>query len=659
MKKEAEAISSGAGPLRVQLLARLLTRLARMEGKIANEFCGETCAFIAEGIKSNLQLALAWLHSLVCVQELGNMTRADKNETKLEAKTEYMLEASAEPKDTKMKDSVDSALKPNHPEEKEHVLPDGENAESNPTVEDGEHGSSDPMELEGETESNTELHDEDQVPLNIDPAYERILVKLLDLVNEKHGATCDEFTRLVTDAPVLPSSIIDILDRCCRDPSRIKLGLNTLRDVILERYGADRERCLSLLLDYTNNEDEVLRGPAIRLVANKLFVECIGQVPQTIEEYATNTLKSAVDNIMKSSSSDDVNRLDRASLLLTALCGQKHDLLCIIASTYSHAPPSAQKILLSRAKDLAAHIGMSALPILKLIEGSLLTRDDREAEPSADENQKSSDDGLEDLALEVLRASLKKFGKPTEEIVKSARIRYEINHNTNFIIAVLPGLRKEAIIRYLAAIVEASNAEEEKAPSDKDDGREESKAVKKSSSFKDIIGTLMGVHPPTLSPADLLIELHNIDPSPSASVAISACFELKSIFKQESVAKAVQQLLEKTVIPDLFMRTVHLARIFHPELETYLTETVMMKLIDKQVWRNAILWEGYLRYCSEIKERSVKSLLSLPVAQLEDALSRQQVLRTVFADLMSNPKNAKRIPVKHRKAIAAAIKRRE
>ena len=64
LKRDEEARLSGAGPLRVQLLARLLTNLARKESQISWAFCDEACQYIANGVEQTIELALAWLHSL-------------------------------------------------------------------------------------------------------------------------------------------------------------------------------------------------------------------------------------------------------------------------------------------------------------------------------------------------------------------------------------------------------------------------------------------------------------------------------------------------------------------------------------------------------------------------------------------------------------------
>lgn len=685
LKKESQAIASGAGPLRVQLLARLMTKLAQKDrDDIARKFCDEVCAFLVDNIEHNIPLTQAWLFCLASEAEIALMPPASDSvvhqqgleedrpaasrmlitNEKSESETVTANVKTEPPSEeyVKTEPTTDTSL----PESPTRATEEDDTKNGDPVT----NGSTEPMETKSIIENDVavdkaqdgkirdvempeELEDDDLGPLIVNEAYNRIFNLLLELLKEKQSSTRDFFSDVICDAPVLPSFVVETLKQFCHDPSRIKLGLHTLRDIVLKRPGNDRSKCLSLLLGFTVHGDEVLRGPSIRLVANKIFVECVGEVPRAIEKYAVESLNSAIRTLSEVPTADDINSVERGSLLVTALCGQKHELLREIASLYINSPPAAKQVLLSRAKDLAAHLGMSAVPVIELISAKLLPVHPVEQE------EKSITDGLEELALEVLRAVLKKFGKPTEEIVEAARLRHDLSDNTAFIIAVLPGLRKEFLLKHLAAIVNSAYSAhtrgENGSAAEKVDNADE---ASQTAGFKEIIGIVMSSRPPAVSPAELLIELHHVEPSAAVSSAIRACFELKSIYKQEVIAQAIQQLIEKTVIPDLFMRTVHLARIFYGELEKYLTGTVLKRLIDKHVWKNALLWEGFLMYCSDIKKESFKVLVSLPAPQLADALKRQEGLLSVFKSLFANPKNLKKIQsVKHRKVIQAAIQK--
>lgn len=685
LKKESQAIASGAGPLRIQLLARLLTRLSQQDqGMLAHQFCEEVCAYIAEDIDHNMDLAQAWLFKLASEASLVKIAHeTSPSMPLLEAVVEKGIAKKPEEPGEKPEPIIaDQEMKASLPVDrnmKVEAVPESTEAEVPPTskdrkatgkiehdvkqesqVEKDEHianGDEKPAKKEVNESTNDTIGEEVEVDildaLHVDGSYDRIFNRLLELLAGKQPFVGDSFSQIICEAPVLPQSVFESLKNFCNDPSKIKVGLHSLRDIVLKRPGEDRTKCLSLLLSFTTNDDEVLRGPSIRLVANHLFAECVGEVPQMIERHAVKSLNAAIQSLSENSTPDELDSLERACLLLTALCGQKHTLLREIAKSYVSMTPAGRHILLQRAKSLAGELGMSSIPIVQLIAAKLLPMKPRK------DGDTFETDGLEILALEVLRALLKKFGKPTEELVEAACTRHDITGNTAFIIAVLPGLRKESLLKHLAAIVNSVHnprSVEEKGSSEEKSGP--TGETSKTAGFKEIINIVMSSRPPPISASEMLFELHCIEPNSAVHTALLACFELKSVYKQEVIAQAIQQLIEKTVIPDLLMRTVLLARIHCPEMEKYLTGTVLKRLIDKQVWKNSILWEGFLFYCASVKEKSLKVLLSLPAPQLKEALDREEDLLVTFKGLFANPKNLKKAPsVKHRKVIQAAIQK--
>lgn len=688
MQREDKAVASGAGPLRTLLLSRLLALLASVDTEDAHAFCDEACAFIAENVHKRLELAVAWLHALIVAEELSSVTMKEEVGVLLHDIGDYERETwarqrvgeegdeashaildvaaatiegsatdnaavtgndlSAVGRNTELggatdKTTTDTAaerLSPNsaNPEPASICTPEAASTmDESPGVAlcSGEMKAEDVISRDSDTKADANMkmdvekeewvEDELDRPLTCKPAYECLLTKLLHQVKEKVSGNDSAFSRLVIEAPVIPVSVVDMLRDACRDPARSKLGLTTLRDVVIERAGNDRKQCLEQLLLFTVDEEPVLRGPAIRLVANKLFVDRSGTVPDAIESFALTSLSNGIATVTKYGENEEtLSQLERGSMLITALCAQKHELLRLMASTYASASEPAQRVVLSRAKDLAGHLGMDSEPVLQLIRGTLMS-----------DNNSTSGDGLEGLALELVLALVKKFGRPTRALVDAACARCDLCSDLKFVTAVLSGLKRAEVVRYLDGIVHSSGP----------DGV----------GFKAVISTLMGSQPVPLSAAELLVELHALKADKDVGAASRACFDMRAVFKQEVVAKAIQQLVERTEIPGMLMRTVLLARVYHPELEKYLTENVMLRLIEKRVWLDASLWEGFLMYCENVKGLNI--VLRLPTAQLDDALTKKVGLVKMFQELVSNPKSWKKIPPKHRKVLNAAIER--
>ncbi len=183
-----------------------------------------------------------------------------------------------------------------------------------------------------------------------------------------------------------------------------------------------------------------------------------------------------------------------------------------------------------------------------------------------------------------------------------------------------------------------------------------SEPLSRTKSFKQMVRAIMETQPSAVSAAELLVALHSLDSTAAVSNAIQACFELKAIFKQGVVAQALQQLIGLTPVSPLLMDTVLLTREFHTDRERYLNETILVPLISKKVWTNKTLWNGFLRYCAQVKEPG-KILLRLPAAQLDQSFLQMPTLVEVFRAHAANPRFAKMIPAKHLKVIKTALLR--
>lgn len=715
LKRETEARISGALPLRLQLLSRILTSFARKESAVLSEFCDEVCTYIIDNIDNTMTLAQAWLHSLAVadgvshlksvnlatIEKSGNAADNDQNgkgsrkmedtAKTLEMKTLKTNKSTATPREeiemdvdsekertlvTQPSDNSSATDSMKTQNSKKTVSSENENrngsaiaqgggetASKAPILENGSgggiadasiNGKNAVVAVEGRDSREVILEDDNWKGEVVGKGYVQIFVKLLDLMKKKEGFPVELYGKVIADAPVVPEAVIKIVLDLCKDPLTNKTGLQTMCTIAMERFGPDRLKCLSLLLDLTRDENDAVRGPAIRLMASQMFNGAEGEVTRLIEERTVENLRTCVDAVCKEVLPGNLAKLERVSLLMTALCGKKHVLLRHLAEAFVKLPLEGKNVIMVRAKDLATHVGTDSGPLLQLIAGSLLSI--TEVEGSNVEDKKKTD-GAEDLALHALRAVVVKLGQTSDAVVEAGMERYQLCGNVAFVLTVLGGLSREDVVKHLGAIVEHTGCSQEDGEEDGkgEEGKDDKTSTK--GSFKEVINKVTSGKSAALNAADLLMELHKLKASPAVKGAIQECFEHKGVFKQEAIAQAVQQLIERTVIADLCMRTVILARLFHPELEGYLTDTVMPRLIRKKIWTNEVLWDEFLRYCCDIKEiPAVELLLSLPIRHFEDALNRKQEFVTMFREL-ANSKSARRISPKYRKVVGAALKK--
>ncbi|KAH9292804.1 hypothetical protein KI387_042014, partial [Taxus chinensis] len=166
---------------------------------------------------------------------------------------------------------------------------------------------------------------------------------------------------------------------------------------------------------------------------------------------------------------------------------------------------------------------------------------------------------------------------------------------------------------------------------------------------------------PALTPAEVLIAIHGIDPERDAiplkkvTDACTACFEQRDVFTQQVLAKVLNQLIsdsnwyllfvqvEQTPLPLLFMRTVIQAIGAFPSLVEFIME-ILSRLVSKQIWRFPKLWVGFLKCAYQTKPHSFHVLLQLPAAQLENALNKNSVLRAPLITHANNPNIRSTLP---------------
>lgn len=147
-----------------------------------------------------------------------------------------------------------------------------------------------------------------------------------------------------------------------------------------------------------------------------------------------------------------------------------------------------------------------------------------------------------------------------------------------------------------------------------------------------------------ITPAELLIALHNIDSSKAELktvikgvelvimtqicyiihkiilfVATSLCFAEKQAYTQETVAVVMQHLMEMTPLPTLLMRTVIQSLALYPRLSGFVMN-ILQRLILKQVWKYPKVWEGFVKCCERTQPQSFAVILQLPHLQLSEAL---------------------------------------
>ncbi|CAM6090118.1 unnamed protein product [Calypogeia fissa] len=501
-------------------------------------------------------------------------------------------------------------------------------------------------------------------PISI--AYGRLLTSLAQGLRDTLPPSDKALSRLLTEAPVLPNTALELLEGLCSPQpvakegkeaatgDRITQGLSAIWSLILVRPPV-RDTCLTMALQCAVHEVDDIRAKAIRLVANKLYP--LEYISQNIEDFALDKLRSVVEAtqdgrsdgtppdmmdiddgdlsqaaIQKESgdqgkemnggdqregqdhdegkaedaAAQSLNRSNSATVSMTeaqrcmslffALCTKKHSLLRQLFNVYGSSSKAVKQAVHRHIPILFRTIGSSSPELLQII-----------ADPPV---------GSENLLLQVLH-SLTEGNSPSSELIGTVKKLYETKlQDPVFLIPVLSSLTKDEVLPIFPRLVELSPEK-----------------------FQTALARILqgSAHTgPALTPTEVLIALHGIDPQrdsvPLKKVmdACSACLQQRTVFTQQVLAKVLNQLVEQTPLPLLFMRTVIQAVGAFPTLVSFVME-ILSRLVNKQIWKFPKLWIGFLKCANQTTPHSFHVLLQLPAVQLEDAFVKHPNLKAPLA----------------------------
>ncbi|KAJ4793080.1 HEAT repeat-containing protein [Rhynchospora pubera] len=452
--------------------------------------------------------------------------------------------------------------------------------------------------------------------------YESFLVTVAEALRDTFPASDKSLSKLLGEVPYLPDGAFKVLEGLCSPlvegsnvekhdketpgGDRITQGLSCVWSLILLRP-ANRDRCLQIALESAVHSLEEVRTRAIRLVANKLYP--MATISNKIEKFATEKLRSIVGSAptthgLNADSQQDpvlgITETQQCMSLYFALCTKKHNLLREIFLIFGDIPHHAKQVVHRHIPILIRSIGTSS-DLLGIL-----------SDPPS---------GSEELVMKVLE-TLTDGLIPSRDLILAIKKLYAKIKDVELLIPVLAYLPKEEILPLFPNLVNL--------PMDK---------------LQLALSRMLPAVPQSassLSPSEVLIAIHGIDPEkdgvPLKKVmeACSACFELKTIFTQQVFAKALNQLVEQIPLPLLFMRTVIQAIGVFPGLVDFIME-IMLRLVNKQIWKYPKLWVGFVKCAIQTKPQSFGVLLQLPAPQLENALSKNPILKAPLIEHASQP----------------------
>ncbi|XP_052769693.1 symplekin-like isoform X1 [Mya arenaria] len=424
-------------------------------------------------------------------------------------------------------------------------------------------------------------------------SYDECLTIILDGLLKVTDTKEAIFHKVFLEAPAITDNALYILRRFCLDDTRVESGLQTLQTLIMTRP-AHRLRYLDVLLEFTSSDHNELRSQAIDVTKNLYETQ---QAHHAIEYYAVQMLKylllprpspelyAKLRGRQEAPDSWNEDAIKMSLYLYLGLLPSNHKLIHELATVYTSTNADIKRTILRMLEAPVKGMGMDSPELLLFVE--------------------NCPKGAETLVTRVIHILTDKAA-PSPELVERVRDLYHKRvPDVRFLIPVLIGLNKKEVIAALPKLIKLNPVV-----------------------VKEVFNRLLGghgdvVYQSPLTPAELLIALHNLDDKADMKTTIKAtnlCFGEKKVYTQEVLALVMQQLMEQTPLPTLFMRTVLQALSMFPRL-LGLVLNILQRLIPKQVWKQKKVWEGFVRCCQRTKPNSFQVLLQLPVDQLKDVFN--------------------------------------
>ncbi|KAF7493381.1 Symplekin [Sarcoptes scabiei] len=363
-------------------------------------------------------------------------------------------------------------------------------------------------------------------------------------------------------------------------------ALNVLK-LLIERRPSYRAQFLENLLKYSiETSDAVTHQKALKLI-KEIYLNPTMKNKILIEKFSLDCLQKmkyiekGTNQQQTKSFEDNEDRITILLSLYLLLLPINLKLLHELPSVYTESGSQTKRLILRLIQEPIEDIDMNSPELIVFVQ--------------------NCSTGSETLVSRVIHILTEKQ-PPSLLLVQSVKNLYQKSvFDVRFLIPVLCGFSKLEIIEILPQLIKLNPTV-----------------------VKEVFNRLLIAKDPnnksTISPADLMISLHNIDTSKcnlkNIIKAIQLCFEEKTIFTAEVLAVVMQMLIEQSTLPTLLMRTIIQTLSHFPRLIGFIMNNIMQKLILKQVWNQRKVWEGFIKCCQRMIPHSFHVLLQLPSNQL-------------------------------------------
>lgn len=410
------------------------------------------------------------------------------------------------------------------------------------------------------------------------------------------------------DAPVISDDAFGQLLIMCEMPDLSATAMHMIRDLAIHRP-PKQEKFLNVLLRYSVHDNVSIRDKAIdslivMYAEQKILVDRIEDHSLTWLHFLEKQPKPPVEIFSADFGRSDptavwTENLTKVCLsLFLALVPYHEELVQHLCQIYVSTSSEMKRTILRAIEPSVKKMGSESVEILRLIE--------------------TCPKGAETLITRIIYILTEK-SNPMPELVNRVRELYQTKvSDVRLLIPVINGLSRIEILTALPKLLKLNEMV-----------------------VKEVFNRLLGIGKHAdqkklpLTATELLVALHTVDTNKVelkfVVKATSLCLAEKDCYTQDVLAIVLQQLVEISPIPTLLMRTVIQSLTLYPRLAGYVTN-LLHRLVPKQVWRQKVIWDGFLKCCQRLRPNSFSVLMTLPPLQLQDALNTCPELRQPMVD---------------------------
>lgn len=408
------------------------------------------------------------------------------------------------------------------------------------------------------------------------------------------------------EAPLISDEAFNQLIGMCELAEFSGCAMQLIKDIAMHRP-PKKQKFIKVLLKYSVHDNLNIRTQAIENIV-VLYVE--NSVVDIIEEHTLHWLSFLERSVPPTEMFNaELGRPEPITVwnenlakvclsLFFALLPHNEKLVHNLCHIYISTSSEMKRTILRAVEVPIKKMGPESLEILRLIE--LCPK------------------GSETLITRIIYILTEKVN-PNAELVNRVRELYQTKvSDVRLLIPVINGLTKSEILSALPKLLKLTEVV-----------------------VKEVFNRLLGIGKHIdlkslpISASELLVSLHTIDTTKVelkyVVKATSLCLAEKECFTQDVLAIVLQHLVEITPLPTLLMRTVIQSLTLYPRLAGYVTN-LLQRLIPKQVWKQKVVWDGFLKCCQRLKPNSLPVMMTLPPQQLQEALNTCPELRQPMID---------------------------